>query len=316
MGTFSAWSIFLVVSLLAVKVLSQEFGDFDLSDALDDGDVTKAPAAATPKPKPVPSGADLDLSDFFGEGDKITTTKAPSKVPPKIPATKAPLKPKPKPAGDEFDLSDALDPKNDIGGKDKNKGQADKGIGGGGKGAGASNNRGGNGGGSFSDDDLFDVGKDNTYNPDKGKGGRNGGPSTADDNNYDTMAETGTIAGIVSAVGVALVGAVTSYISYQKKKFCFSIQQSLNADLVKTDNPDAVVATEPQVQQTLLEPPNAEPLVRRTLSNTPQFCLVPQPTHMHKQRGHDNTHLPAPTLWNISLHLTHTHTHTQHTTFE
>nr|XP_046184263.1 CD99 antigen-like protein 2 isoform X1 [Oncorhynchus gorbuscha] len=271
MGTFSAWSIFLVVSLLAVKVLSQEFGDFDLSDALDDGDVTKAPAAATPKPKPVPSGADLDLSDVFGEGDKITTTKAPSKVPPKVPATKAPLKPKPKPddtqadfdfgpslrpgllpratkgprnpprphpAGDEFDLSDALDPKNDIGGKDKNKGQA---------------------GGSFSDDDLFDVGKDNTYNPDKGKGGRNGGPSTADDNNYDTMAETGTIAGIVSAVGVALVGAVTSYISYQKKKFCFSIQQSLNADLVKTDNPDAVVATEPQVQQTLLEPPNAEP---------------------------------------------------------
>ncbi|XP_023826373.1 CD99 antigen-like protein 2 isoform X5 [Salvelinus sp. IW2-2015] len=271
MGTFSAWSIFLVVSLLAVKVLSQDFGDFDLSDALDDGDVTKAPAAATPKPKPVPSGADLDLSDFFGEGDKITTTKAPSKVPPKVPATKAPLKPKPKPddtqadfdfgpglrpgllpratkgprnpprpqpAGDEFDLSDALDPKNDIGGKDKNKGQA---------------------GGSFSDDDLFGVGKDNTYKPDKGKGGRNGGPSTADDNNYDTMAETGTIAGIVSAVGVALVGAVTSYISYQKKKFCFSIQQSLNAELVKTDNPDAVVATEPQVQQTLLEPPNAEP---------------------------------------------------------
>ncbi|XP_029616474.1 CD99 antigen-like protein 2 isoform X6 [Salmo trutta] len=273
MGTFSAWSIFLVVSLLAVKVLSQDFGDFDLSDALDDGDVTKAPAAAaaTPKPKPVPSGADLDLSDFFGEGDKITTTKAPSKVPPKVPATKAPLKPKPKPddtqadfdfgpglrpgllpratkgprnpprpqpAGDEFDLSDALDPKNDIGGKDKNKGQA---------------------GGSFSDDDLLDVGKDTSYKPDKGKGGRNGGPSTADDNNYDTMAETGTIAGIVSAVGVALVGAVTSYISYQKKKFCFSIQQSLNADLVKTDNPDAVVATEPQVQQTLLEPPNAEP---------------------------------------------------------
>ncbi|XP_041738599.1 CD99 antigen-like protein 2 isoform X3 [Coregonus clupeaformis] len=271
MGTFSAWSIFLVVSLLAVKVLSQENGDFDLSDALGDGDVTKAPAAAaTPKPKPFPSGADLDLLDFFGEGEKITTTKAPSKVPPKVPATKTPLKPKPKPdntqadfdfgpslrpgllpratkgprnpprpqpASDEFDLSDALDPNNDIGGKDKNKGQA---------------------GGAFSDDDLFGVGNDDTYNPDKGKGGRRGGPSTADDNNYDTMAETGTIAGIISAVGVALVGAVTSYISYQKKKFCFSIQQSLNADLVKTDNPDAVVATEPQVQQTLLEPPSEE----------------------------------------------------------
>lgn len=91
----------------------------------------------------------------------------------------------------------------------------------------------------------------------------------------DTMAETGTIAGIVSAVGMALVGAVSGYISYQKKKLCFSIQrkethfllncitqlvflsfgsyhvlhlstESLNADMVKADAPDAVVAQEPQ----------------------------------------------------------------------
>ncbi|XP_071235449.1 CD99 antigen-like protein 2 isoform X3 [Salvelinus alpinus] len=247
----SAWSLFLVVSLLTVKALSQNSDGFDLSDALTDN-VSIAPAAT---PKPV-EGAD----------EKITPTKAP----PKAPATKAPshkpkphaiqadfdfgpsllpgllplatkgprTPPKPQPASDEFDLSDALDPNNDIGGKDKNKGQA---------------------GGSFSDDDLLDVGKDNTYNPDKGKGGHGGGQSAADDDNLDTMAETGTIAGIISAIGLALVGAVTSYVSYQKKKFCFSIQQSLNADLVKTDNPDAVVATEPQVQQTLLEPPNAEP---------------------------------------------------------
>ncbi|KAM9400910.1 CD99 antigen-like protein 2 isoform 3-T3 [Salvelinus alpinus] len=214
----SAWSLFLVVSLLTVKALSQNSDGFDLSDALTDN-VSIAPAAT---PKPV-EGAD----------EKITPTKAP----PKAPATKAPSH-KPKPPSDEFDLSDALDPNNDIGGKDKNKGQA---------------------GGSFSDDDLLDVGKDNTYNPDKGKGGHGGGQSAADDDNLDTMAETGTIAGIISAIGLALVGAVTSYVSYQKKKFCFSIQQSLNADLVKTDNPDAVVATEPQVQQTLLEPPNAEP---------------------------------------------------------
>lgn len=90
------------------------------------------------------------------------------------------------------------------------------------------------------------------------------------------MAETGTIAGIVSAVAMALVGAVSSYISYQKKKFCFSIQrkneqlalscqingcfrlfwrtspspffftESLNADMVKAENPEAVVAQEPQ----------------------------------------------------------------------
>ncbi|XP_045557492.1 CD99 antigen-like protein 2 isoform X2 [Salmo salar] len=268
----SAWSLFLVLSLLTVKALSQNSDGFDLSDAVDD--VSIAPAT----PKPV-EGAGAD--------EKITPTKAP----PKAPATKAPPQkpkpdeiqadsdfgpslrpgllplatkgprtpPKPQPASDEFDLGDALDPNNDIGGKDKNKGQSDKGIGGGGRGDRAPNNRGGNGGGSFSDDDLLDVGKDDTYNPDKGKGGHGGGQSATDDNNLDTMAETGTIAGIISAIGLALVGAVTSYVSYQKKKFCFSIQQSLNADLVKTDNPDAVVATEPQVQQTLLEPPNAEP---------------------------------------------------------
>lgn len=41
----------------------------------------------------------------------------------------------------------------------------------------------------------------------------------------ETTAEVGTIAGIASAVAMALLGAVTSYISYQKKKLCFSIQR-------------------------------------------------------------------------------------------
>lgn len=41
----------------------------------------------------------------------------------------------------------------------------------------------------------------------------------------DTTAEVGTIAGIASAVAMALVGAISSYISYQKKKLCFSIQR-------------------------------------------------------------------------------------------
>ncbi|CAL8292841.1 unnamed protein product [Boreogadus saida] len=66
-------------------------------------------------------------------------------------------------------------------------------------------------------------------------------------------AEVGTIGGIVSAVAMALVGAVTSYISYQKKKLCFRIQQSLNVDVMKSEAPDAVVATEPQVQQSRME---------------------------------------------------------------
>uniref|UniRef100_A0A673FY40 CD99 antigen-like protein 2 n=1 Tax=Sinocyclocheilus rhinocerous TaxID=307959 RepID=A0A673FY40_9TELE len=145
----------------------------------------------------------------------------------------------------DLDLEDALNPDNDIRGKGKDSG------------------KGGRlmvfskfSGSQFSDDDLVDVGSDNSYKPDKGKGDKLKLP---DRSSHYTMAETGTIAGIVSAVAMALVGAVSSYISYQKKKLCFSIQQSLNADMVKADAPDAVVAQEPQVQQTLLQPPNAEP---------------------------------------------------------
>uniref|UniRef100_A0A8C3G6Z0 CD99 antigen-like protein 2 n=1 Tax=Cyclopterus lumpus TaxID=8103 RepID=A0A8C3G6Z0_CYCLU len=74
--------------------------------------------------------------------------------------------------------------------------------------------------GGFSDDDLFDVGKDNTYKPDKGKG--NVWNVTLP---CETTAEVGTIAGIVSAVAMALVGAISSYISYQKKKLCFGLQR-------------------------------------------------------------------------------------------
>ncbi|KAE8278797.1 CD99 antigen-like protein 2 Precursor [Larimichthys crocea] len=226
----------LLALLLPLEVLSQ---DLDLADALDGDDETPT---APPKPAAPAGGAGEDLEDLLNlDSTTTTTTKAPPKVVPKVPAgTKAPGKPKPKPAGDDFDLADALDPNNDIGGKDKNKGQ----------------------GGAFSDSDLIDVSKDDTYKPDKGKGGRSSGDNDQinqyDDNN-ETTAEVGTIAGIVSAVAMALVGAISSYISYQKKKLCFGIQQSLNTDMVKAENPEAVVATEPQVQQTLLEPPSAEP---------------------------------------------------------
>nr|XP_057924060.1 CD99 antigen-like protein 2 isoform X1 [Doryrhamphus excisus] len=182
----------------------------------------------------------LDLADALGDDNIKTTT-------PKPVGTKAPIKPKPKPADDDFDLSDALDPNNDIGNRDKNKGQS---------------------GGGFSDSDLIDVSKDDNYKPDKGKGGRPSGDRdhiNQNDDKTDTTAEVGTIAGIGSAVVMALVGAVSSYISYQKKKLCFSIQQSLNAEMVKADNPDAVVATEPQVQQTLLEPASAEPRIEENV---------------------------------------------------
>ncbi|XP_062239899.1 CD99 antigen-like protein 2 isoform X2 [Platichthys flesus] len=181
-------------------------------------------------PTEVLSQGSFDLNDALdvNSDSKSSTTPAPKSA---IPAGGA---------NEDLDLADALNPNNDIGGKEKNK---DK-------------------GGIFSDSDLSDVSKDDTYKPDKGKGGFSGGGGdliNQHDDNHETTAEVGTIAGIVSAVAMALVGAISSYISYQKKKLCFSVQQSLNSDMVKAENPEAVVATEPQVQQTLLEPSNAEP---------------------------------------------------------
>ncbi|XP_052458224.1 CD99 antigen-like protein 2 isoform X4 [Carassius gibelio] len=215
----STWTLLAVFSLLIVKGISQEL---DLADAIESNEPTKPP------PKVDPAG---------GAGGPVKPIHKPAK-----PTVKEPAKPKETDFGG-LDLEDALNPDNDIRGKGKESGK-----------------------GGFSDLDLEDVGNDNSYKPDKGKGGsggsssgQSGRDSDSADDNYDTMAETGTIAGIVSAIGMALVGAVGSYISYQKKKLCFSIQQSLNADMVKADAPDAVVAQEPQVQQTLLQPPNAEP---------------------------------------------------------
>ncbi len=37
-------------------------------------------------------------------------------------------------------------------------------------------------------------------------------------------AGSGQIAGIASAIGVALLGAASSYFAYQKKKLCFKLQ--------------------------------------------------------------------------------------------
>ncbi|XP_073497305.1 CD99 antigen-like protein 2 isoform X3 [Phyllobates terribilis] len=201
-------------------------GDFSLEDAFDD--------IPTPKPKPAPKPPkiptrntdDFDLSDFFD-------TTNPPKVVPKRPTKK--------PDPHDFSLEDALDPKNDpnkggstIGDKDKPKGGGNK---------------------DFSDSDLDDI-MNGGYKPDKGRGRDKGdGRHQADDRDQGqgNLAETGTIAGIASALVMALVGAVSSYISYQQKKFCFSIQQGLNAEYVKGENMEAVMVEEPQVKYSALE---------------------------------------------------------------
>ncbi|XP_017173896.1 CD99 antigen-like protein 2 isoform X4 [Mus musculus] len=86
-----------------------------------------------------------------------------------------------------------------------------------------------------------------------------GGYGSNDDPGSGISTETGTIAGVASALAMALIGAVSSYISYQQKKFCFSIQQGLNADYVKGENLEAVVCEEPQVTYSKQETQSAEP---------------------------------------------------------
>uniref|UniRef100_F6PST6 CD99 antigen-like protein 2 n=1 Tax=Callithrix jacchus TaxID=9483 RepID=F6PST6_CALJA len=179
---------------------------------------------------------DFNLEDALKETSSVkqpwdhtttTTTRRPA-------ATRAPANP----PGNTFDLADALGDRDD--GRRKP----------------------GTGGRGFSDKDLEDILGGGEYKPDKGKGdGRYG---SSDDPGSDMVAETGTIAGVASALAMALIGAVSSYISYQQKKFCFSIQQGLNADYVKGENLEAVVCEEPQVKYSVLhtqstEPPPPEP---------------------------------------------------------
>ncbi|KAM6413525.1 CD99 antigen-like protein 2 isoform 1-T1 [Rhynochetos jubatus] len=216
--------------LLAIAALlgaghGDDPGEFSLEDALYDLS-TKRP---TPKgPRKPASGTGFDLADYFDT--PLETTTKPAKPTPK--PFPRPGKPAKNPM--DLDLADALNDKNDR--KDDRRPDISPGE-------------------AFSDDDLAGI-VDGGYSPDKKKGG---GGSTNDDYNGGRVAETGTIAGIASALAMALIGAVSSYISYQQKKFCFSIQQGLNAEYVKGENMEAVVSEEPQVKYSVLETQSAEP---------------------------------------------------------
>ncbi|XP_047432612.1 CD99 molecule isoform X1 [Mugil cephalus] len=166
--------------------------DFNLEDALGADDVTKPPKPAE-KPR-VDGGFDLNLEDAV-RPDPTPKPNKPAVVPPKS-------------GGDDsgFDLLDALqpDPKTEKPAVVPPKS--------------------GGGGGSFDDTSLLDV-AEGDYKPD---GGRSGGRAS----NYDDQggadepkeAGSGQIAGIASAIGVALLGAASSYFAYQKKKLCFKLQ--------------------------------------------------------------------------------------------
>nr|XP_054107048.1 CD99 antigen-like protein 2 isoform X6 [Callithrix jacchus] len=236
-----AWrSAFLVCLAFSLATLVQrEPWDHTTTTTTRRPAATRAPAN--------PPGNTFDLADALGDRDDgrrkpgtggrerwdhvtTTTTKRPV-------TTRAPTNT----LGNDFDLADALDDRND---RDDGRRKPSA------------------GGGGFSDKDLEDILGGGEYKPDKGKGdGRYG---SSDDPGSDMVAETGTIAGVASALAMALIGAVSSYISYQQKKFCFSIQQGLNADYVKGENLEAVVCEEPQVKYSVLhtqstEPPPPEP---------------------------------------------------------
>ncbi|KAK2545289.1 CD99 antigen-like protein 2 [Columba livia] len=198
---------------------------FDLADYFDPPlETTTKPAKPTPKPFPRPGKPDNSFWDVL----HTTTTKQPK-------TTRAPRKPNPAKYPGDLDLADAFDDKNDR----KDGGRPDI-----------------RPGEAFSDDDLAGIVDGGGYSPDKKKGS---GGSSNNDYGGGGVAETGTIAGIASGLAMALIGAVTSYISYQQKKFCFSIQQGLNAEYVKGENMEAVVSEEPQVKYSVLETQSAEP---------------------------------------------------------
>ncbi|NXC68349.1 C99L2 protein, partial [Anhinga anhinga] len=161
---------------------------FDLADYFDTPlETTTKPAKLTPKPFPRPGKPDNSFWDVI----HTTTTKQPK-------TTKA--TPKHNPAKDpmDFDLADAINDKND--GKDAGMPSVKP-------------------GGALSDSDLAGI-MDDGYKPEK-----TGKCTPLSLRPTGTVAETGTIAGIASALAMALIGAVSSYISYQQKKFCFSIQR-------------------------------------------------------------------------------------------
>lgn len=240
----TASRLLLIAAFAALALRGSAEDDFDLSDALDDP-LPKPPSKPTKRPAQNEDYSDLDF-DMFDKTTKVpktTTTKAPPRITPgrKVvtpkpkPITRAPPRPPAKPDPDDFDLRDALDENNDK------------------KGGG----RGGKSDLGFSDKDLEDLAGDG-YTPDKT---RDGNDSPSDQGNNGSLEQTGTIAGIASALAMALIGAVSSYISYQQKKFCFSIQEGLNAEYAKGQAMEGVTVAveEPQVQQTLLKSESAEP---------------------------------------------------------
>ncbi|KAM6098261.1 CD99 antigen-like isoform 3-T3 [Theristicus caerulescens] len=96
--------------------------------------------------------------------------------------------------------------------------------------------------GKLDDSDLYDGSLP------KGDGSGSNERKGPSPNNEE--ASQGAIAGIVSAVVATVIGAVSSFIAYQKKKLCF--KQSADEENVNMESHRGA-QSEPPVQRTLLE---------------------------------------------------------------
>ncbi|XP_075283943.1 CD99 antigen isoform X1 [Opisthocomus hoazin] len=81
-------------------------------------------------------------------------------------------------------------------------------------------------------------------------GGSNERKGPSPNSGEEAEASQGAIAGIVSAVVATVIGAVSSFIAYQKKKLCF--KQSADEENVNMESHRGA-QSEPPVQRTLLE---------------------------------------------------------------
>uniref|UniRef100_A0A8C2DAP9 CD99 molecule n=1 Tax=Cyprinus carpio TaxID=7962 RepID=A0A8C2DAP9_CYPCA len=189
--TSYTWILLILASLVATRAQ-----DFDLSDAFDDDDVKPTPKPTVKPAPPKNPDSGFDISDAFD-----LDPKKPEVVPPKKEDDKK------KPSEGEFDLSDAFGPDTEpkkpvVPPKER-----------------------GTGGGSFDDKDLFEVNEGGEYKPDGGRsGGRGGEIPQNNENDGASDQPQGAMAAIISSVGVAILGAASSYFAYQKKKLCFKVQ--------------------------------------------------------------------------------------------
>ncbi|XP_068575636.1 CD99 molecule isoform X1 [Cebidichthys violaceus] len=203
--------------LLVTGTLTQD--GFDLFDALDPEPTPAKPKEQPKAPEKPKSDGGLDLLDAFGPDEPVTP------------------KPKPPSSGDSggfgLDLEDALGPGDPKPDKPAVKPPSS-----------------GGGGGNFDLSDLDDVSGGN-YKPDGGRPYGGGASDGYDQGGADQPQEAGPgkIAGIASAIGVALMGAITSYIAYQKKKLCFKLQGGADPESGKSQHGNR---SDPQVFSNLL----------------------------------------------------------------